>query len=460
MSIWILIFLAIFAMLVLGGLATIVFLGVFAVTKKRPSILPWIGGGVLVSLLLFMGVGFFLAAPQHSAWHAPGSPGFVSVSGPDESINVSMGPPRVSFHIAPLGWMLMFGLGVGVLMLVSHLWKSNQRGEHGGGWLATSFLIALLFLLFFVVRSWNSSSRVDVVHNWGEVPSHPGNVRVEVEKKLEEAAELAEAAGAAGQQSMQEVWEELNKPHIDLDEIHADMAEEGAAGETQDDEADDEDDGEDASDDGELSQAAAETVAEDEAAPEVTPAAASRPQPVRPRPKWINQPPKRVGNVWREVVFAGDYATLRECNLAADVEVLEVVRQHVVQLVQGGQQHPPVPHLDEMGVGIDYIRREIAKDEYVETVERSVGPMMRSYTLLEYSPSVDRDLQARWEAVERKLRVLTVGGVGALAFSLIGLAYGLLKVDTWTKGYYTKRLFLGVPAAIIAIIALAAAIGS
>jgi hypothetical protein len=29
------------------------------------------------------------------------------------------------------------------------------------------------------------------------------------------------------------------------------------------------------------------------------------------------------------------------------------------------------------------------------------------------------------------------------------LVWGLLKIDTATKGYYTKRLFLGVPAAII-----------
>ncbi len=34
----------------------------------------------------------------------------------------------------------------------------------------------------------------------------------------------------------------------------------------------------------------------------------------------------------------------------------------------------------------------------------------------------------------------------------------LLKIDTWTRGYYTKRLFLGVPAAIIACIALIAMI--
>ena len=42
---------------------------------------------------------------------------------------------------------------------------------------------------------------------------------------------------------------------------------------------------------------------------------------------------------------------------------------------------------------------------------------------------------------------LGAGGV----LGLLGLCYGLLKVDTWTKGYYTKRLFLGVPAAIIGL---------
>jgi hypothetical protein len=39
---------------------------------------------------------------------------------------------------------------------------------------------------------------------------------------------------------------------------------------------------------------------------------------------------------------------------------------------------------------------------------------------------------------------LVVGG--------LALAYGLLKVDTWTRGYYSKRLFVGVPAAIIGVV--------
>jgi hypothetical protein len=47
-----------------------------------------------------------------------------------------------------------------------------------------------------------------------------------------------------------------------------------------------------------------------------------------------------------------------------------------------------------------------------------------------------------------------VGAGAGSILGLLGLIYGLLKVDTWTRGYYTKRLFLGVPAAIIGLLAL------
>ena len=41
-------------------------------------------------------------------------------------------------------------------------------------------------------------------------------------------------------------------------------------------------------------------------------------------------------------------------------------------------------------------------------------------------------------------------GMGAgSVLALLSLVFALLKVDTWTRGYYSKRLFLGVPLAII-----------
>jgi hypothetical protein len=113
-----------------------------------------------------------------------------------------------------------------------------------------------------------------------------------------------------------------------------------------------------------------------------------------------------------------------------------------------------VYQLESAGITLDFVRREIAKDEYLEAVQRSVGPMMKLYTLVEFSPGVDRDLRIYWDSYRRQERLAAVGfGAGGI-LSLLGLTYGLLKVDTWTKGYYTKRLFLGVPAAIIGLVAL------
>ena len=46
-------------------------------------------------------------------------------------------------------------------------------------------------------------------------------------------------------------------------------------------------------------------------------------------------------------------------------------------------------------------------------------------------------------------------GVGAGSIlGLLGCVFAVLKIDTATKGYYTKRLFLGVPLAILGMFGL------
>ena len=102
-----------------------------------------------------------------------------------------------------------------------------------------------------------------------------------------------------------------------------------------------------------------------------------------------------------------------------------------------------------MGIGVDFIRREILVKQYTEQSERSCGPMYRMYTLVEFTPSVDSELRRHWASLQRQDTFGMVGVGAASVLGLLGLVYGLLKVDTATKGYYTKRLFIGVPAAII-----------
>jgi hypothetical protein len=193
------------------------------------------------------------------------------------------------------------------------------------------------------------------------------------------------------------------------------------------------------------------------------------------RPAWVKSKPKRVGEVQREVLVTQEWSTESECQREADIGLLFKTYEHIQRLAGVSYDRNSMEYrvmLDESfkpyirdsrleslrsaGITLDYIRREIAKDEYLETVERSVGPMMKLYTLVEFSPSVDRELRAHWDAFRRQERMAAVGfGAGGI-LGLIGLAYGLLKVDTWTKGYYTKRLFVGVPAAIICLMALLA----
>ena len=200
-------------------------------------------------------------------------------------------------------------------------------------------------------------------------------------------------------------------------------------------------------------------------------------------PYWVDQPPKRVGNSWREVIEAGEYATADECYRAAEIYMLLDTYDHLMQLVGaprmasdarpaltfhrnsvsgGGQMLVAngrpydyrLSQLRGMGIGGDFVRREIAQDEYLDTVDRSVGPMKTLYTLVQFDPSVDRELLRRWDTYQRSERFLVVGLLTAAVLGVLGFVYGLLKIDTWTKGYYTKRLFLGVPATILGVCGL------
>jgi outer membrane biosynthesis protein TonB len=220
-------------------------------------------------------------------------------------------------------------------------------------------------------------------------------------------------------------------------------------------------------------------------------AAEAKPTNSTSRPAWVDDPPKRTGDTRREVIATDPYSTVDECYQAADIYLLLKTYERMQQLIGRHYAEGPLPSLtfrqgailadgklmsygrdnmywndadprlrllSEMGITADYVSREIvAKDpkdnesrEYIETIESSVGPMKKLHRQVEFTPAIDRELRRHWDAHERRERFATVGiGAGSI-LGLLGLVFGLLKIDTRTKGYYTKRLFIGVPAAIIA----------
>jgi hypothetical protein len=73
---------------------------------------------------------------------------------------------------------------------------------------------------------------------------------------------------------------------------------------------------------------------------------------------------------------------------------------------------------------------------------------------LEFDPSIEQHLRNVWRQYQAGQRLGTVAFLASLGLLLLGSTYGLLKLDTWTRGYYSKRLLLGVPAVIIGLFLL------
>jgi len=168
------------------------------------------------------------------------------------------------------------------------------------------------------------------------------------------------------------------------------------------------------------------------------------------RPAWVDHPPKRIGNVYRVAVSAGPYRDAEECHQALVPKLLDAVHQRIAQLTASGD---PLS-LDQLGLGLDFVLREICHEEWVESTERSYAEMKIVHVQLEFDAAVNKQLRTAIRDYQRESRITQVGGIAGLSLGGLALLFGLLKMDTWTRGDYTKRLFLGVPAVIIALLTL------
>lgn len=188
-------------------------------------------------------------------------------------------------------------------------------------------------------------------------------------------------------------------------------------------------------------------------------AEAAAAEPDKPKPDWVVNPPKPVGNTHPVVVSTDPYSTAEECQLALQEKLSFVVQRRIDDLARAadGGSFTDSPGLESMGITIPYIYSELCpepEDYYIETVNASFGEMKRAHALVEFNEAQDRVLLQRWRDYARVESLMVVGGILSLAVAGLAFAYGLLQVDTWTRGYYSKRLFLGVPAAIIAVVFL------
>jgi hypothetical protein len=549
------------SLLVFVAPLALVALIVYAVVKKRPSV---IFGGIAVLALLAVMIGAKTVAVLGQQSNGKVSMSFDSgiplITATTNSSSTTIGPGFVAVNASNPPAASSLGISIGPLVFIaivalvvirglSRTPRAGANDEHRCGWGLGRFILVVL-VVTFALRAWQSTKEKSAWDRTSWDRQQAEHAQRDAVLAHRHTAASAIQTPADMQSSIEQLWDQLNQPKIKLDGVERTGSKKMAAGsatmenrdapsadvaKTKNTETGSSSTAEslarsaaslgrvlaevstiaqqmsdatrivartlgagdqpiDKSESAVHSQPAAKTMAKTVAATKEVPANSNKtsvkPTTARdgsghasstselnekiggdvpaskPRPAWVDEPQKQVGNVLRWAIPAGPYATPDECSAKMD-ELLKIATDNYVKhYIWGLNDYPSLttaqdgsPNvtilnfrsatLDRMGIDLSYIRREIAKDEYWETVDRSVGPMKNLYTLVEFTPDVDRDLRMRWDEVRRESRLTQVGFVSGSILGLIGLVFGLLKVDTATKGYYTKRLFFGVPALVI-----------
>ncbi len=179
----------------------------------------------------------------------------------------------------------------------------------------------------------------------------------------------------------------------------------------------------------------------------IDPDAAPAPQ----APDWIKQPVERVGNVVRRVVSEGPHATADVAYERVQAKIGEAVHKHLSEVIaEEKRAEVAVPPLNELGITPRWIRENVVTEEHYASTDTSVANDMQTvFVRLEFSPRTTDALVEAWQMQARQGRVSMVGMMASGLLAAMGGVWGLIKLDTATKGYYTKRLFIGVPLAII-----------
>lgn len=303
--------------------------------------------------------------------------------------------------------------------------NDSPAEDRPSAWGTVGTIVAVLF--FGMMFLWASLSR----HN--EQVAHVQRAQAMAETREAAAREAEQRATAIP--SIDELHEQLTEPRIDLfDETTEEAVEKPAV---------------------EKSSQTTEEANEEKSPPAAKPNVAP--------PTWVTNPPKRTGNLTRRVVSAGPYKTTSECYRQIERRLEEAVRAHLQELVRGqpSLRHGYVSNLRRYNISTETILRKLCPPdgEHIEVRDTSVGEMKTLHVLMEFGPEQDAFLLKQWSAYERIERIIGISVFAGLIFAAIALVWGLLWLDTYTRGYYTKRLFLGVPAAIIGGICLIALFG-
>ena len=188
-----------------------------------------------------------------------------------------------------------------------------------------------------------------------------------------------------------------------------------------------------------------EAVAEAAGSP-VRPTADAEEAAAEARPDWVEAAPHKVGGVYRMTAMVGPYSTRLEC----DQKLSEALQEKLDEYLET-YLGPEAAGRVRLEPG--YVRDHIAKQQWEETKQFSVGPMIQVHVLMEFDRAANARIDEAWEKAIVTRRLGVVGGLGAVVLLLLSAVWTYLKIDLATAGRYRGRLRLAATVAILAGVA-------
>lgn len=127
------------------------------------------------------------------------------------------------------------------------------------------------------------------------------------------------------------------------------------------------------------------------------------------------------------VVVVGPHVDVAECERHVYEAVQPVVAEFVANYL-GPQWR------DRLILPEEFIRTDLIRDRYVESVPASFGPMVQLHLLLSFDGKVKAQLAAQQLELVRRQRIAAIGTVFAGLLGVLGIAYLALRSDVARRG--------------------------
>jgi hypothetical protein len=169
-------------------------------------------------------------------------------------------------------------------------------------------------------------------------------------------------------------------------------------------------------------------------------------------PAWLTSTPGLERDTYYTTVVVGPYKTIRECEEELPAELQKATNAYVDSYLGAGASK--VVHIPPA-----YIQDHLVKDRYVQEFQSdtpTVGAMVNLHARLGFDRRIKTQMQRMHRDADVENRLLSVvGGAGAVLL-VLGTLFGYLKLDTMTRGYYTRRLQFAAAIVILTTVAAGA----